>query len=147
MHLGGTFSVHRGKGEVFSFLMDARRWADCLDDPHTLEVLDPGHFEGTLTTGISFLRGTFRFRGEYGDVTPGVRLKATVNGSGLGSGLRALLSVELVEEGESTAVQWSADVTFFGPVATLGEGIVRRTVDQKVAGLFENARKRLEANG
>ena len=145
MHLGGTFSVHRGKGEVFSFLMDARRWADCLDDPHTLEVLDPGHFEGTLTTGISFLRGTFRFRGEYGNTVPGTRLEATVDGSGMGSGLKARLSVGLLEEGGQTVVAWKAEVTFFGPVATLGEGVIRRTVERKVAGLFENARKRLEA--
>jgi len=145
VHLEGTFSVHRGREEVFAFLFDARRWADCLDDPHTLEVRDPTHFEGTLTTGIAFIRGTFRFRGEYGDVIPGARLRATVDGSGMGSGLRAVLSVELQEEGGSTTVRWMADVTFLGPVATLGESVIRRTVDQKVARLFENARRRLEA--
>ena len=145
MWLEGTFRVSRERMEVFAFLRDARQWADCLEDPHTLEVLDPEHFQGTLTTGISFLRGTFRFRGEYGNTVPGTRLEATVDGSGMGSGLKARLSVGLVEEGGQTRVDWKADVTFFGPVATLGEGVIRRTVDRKVAGLFENARKRLEA--
>ncbi len=145
MQLEGTFRVSRGRTEVFAFLRDARRWVDCLDDPHTLEVQDPDHFQGTLTTGISFLRGTFRFRGEYENVIPGAQLMATVDGSGMGSGLKARLFVGLSEEGGESTVLWRADVTFFGPVATLGEGVIRRTVDRKVAGLFENARKRLEA--
>ena len=51
----------------------------------------------------------------------------------------------LVEVAGRTSLRWEGEVHLSGPVATLGERIVKSTVDKKAAGLFENARRKLEA--
>jgi len=145
MHAEGTFEVHRDRGAVFAFFTSAHDLVDCLDDPHTVEVSDPTHFLGTVTTGVAFIRGVFRMTGEYTEVRHPDRVSAKIHGTGLGSGVDAVVVTDLSEgTGGSTAVHWTADLTFSGPVATLGERVIRGTVDKKAQALFENARRRLE---
>jgi uncharacterized protein len=144
VHLEGSFEVHRDRETVFGFFTDARRLVDCLDDPHTVEVLDPTHFTGTITTGVAFIRGTFRMSGEYLETRRPETVTAKLHGTGLGSGVDATISTALSETGVGTTVRWAADLTFSGPVASVGERVIRGTVDKKTQGLFENARRRLE---
>jgi uncharacterized protein len=145
MHVEGSFEVHRDRESVFAFFVDPRQLVDCLDDPHTVNVVDPTHFAGTVTTGVAFIRGTFQMTGEYVENRRPERVAAKLHGVGLGSGVDAMISTDLVESGASTTVRWKADLTFSGPVASLGERVIRGTVDKKTQGLFENARRRLES--
>lgn len=145
MNVQGSFVVRRDRDAVFVFFTDARQLVDCLDDPHTVEVVDPTHFTGSVTTGVAFIRGTFRMTGEYVETRRPERVAAKLHGTGLGSGVDAMISTDLLESEGSTTVRWSADLKFSGPVASVGERLIRGTVDKKTQGLFENARRRLEA--
>lgn len=130
---------------MFAFFTNARELVDCLDDPHTVEVADLTHFSGTVTTGVAFIRGTFRMTGEYVETRPPEHVAAKIHGVGLGSGVDASISAELSEAAGSTTVQWTAGLIFSGPVASIGDRIIRGAVDKKVQGLFDNMRRRLEA--
>lgn len=145
MHVEGSFDVRRDRESVYAFFLDARRLVDCLEDPHTVEVADETHFSGTITTGVAFIRGTFRMNGEYTERVRPVRFAARLHGGGLGSGLDAMVAGELSETAEVTTVRWKADLTFSGPIASIGERVVRGTVDKKTQGLFERARQALES--
>jgi len=145
MHVEGAFSVRRDRQSVYAFFVDARRLVDCIDDPHTVEVADETHFSGTVTTGVAFIRGTFRMSGEYTVRAVPDRVVARVHGGGLGSGLDATIATELAERDGVTTVRWMADLTFSGPIASIGERVVRGTVDKKTQGLFERARQTLES--
>jgi len=144
MHVEGSFSVRRDRTSVYAFFTDARRLVDCLEDLHTVDVTDARHFSGTVTTGVAFIRGTFRVNGEYTDCRVPEQVVAKIHGGGLGSGLDGVISTHLGETNGVTTVQWSADLTLSGPIATLGERIVRGTIDKKTQSLFEHARQMLE---
>ena len=144
MHIAGEFHVRSPADRAYAFFLDPVKFTDCLDDPHEIHAVDADHFEGTVTTGISFIRGTFRLRGSYGERKPSTEIHAHLQGAGLGSGIDADLALLFSETGGETTLRWSGEVTLSGPVATLGERMVRGTVDKKAAGLFENARKKLE---
>jgi uncharacterized protein len=144
MHIAGDFVVRSSPEKVFAFFLDPVALTDCLDDPHEVHAVDADHFEGTLTTGIAFIRGTFRLRGSYGARTPPTELHAKIQGTGLGSGIDADLTIRVAASGGTSSIHWEGEVALSGPVATLGERMVRGTVDKKAAGLFENARKKLE---
>lgn len=146
MHLEGSFEVHRDRDAVFGFFTDAHQLVGCLDDPHTVEVADPTHFTGTITTGVAFIRGTFRMSGEYLETRRPERVAAKLHGAGLGSGVDATITTDLTESAGLTTVRWVADLKFSGPVASIGERIIRSSVDKKTQGLFENARRRLEGS-
>jgi uncharacterized protein len=145
MHVEGSFEVRRDRESVYGFFLDARRLVDCIDDPHTVAVADATHFSGTITTGVAFIRGTFRMNGEYTERVRPERFIARVHGGGLGSGLDATIAAELTEGAGTTTVRWKADLTFSGPIASIGERIVRSTVDKKTQALFERARQTLES--
>jgi carbon monoxide dehydrogenase subunit G len=144
MIVEGSFQVRRDRESVFAFFTNARELIGCLDDPHTVEVADRTHFSGTVITGVAFIRGTFRFSGEYRSLEPPSRVVAALHGTGLGSGLDATLATDLAESSGATTVRWNADLAFSGPLATVGDRIVRSTVDKKTKGLFDRARQRLE---
>ena len=147
MRVDGSFEVRRDRDVVYAFFTDARLLVGCLDDPHTVDVTDEWHFTGTVSTGVAFIRGTFRMVGEYTERRPPDHVEAKIHGSGLGSGLDGVIQTDLSEAGGRTTVRWSADLTFSGPIATLGERIVRGTIDKKTQALFENARRTLEGRG
>jgi len=145
MHVEGSFEVHRDRESVFAFFVDPVELLGCLDDPHTVTVVDPTHFNGTVNTGVAFIRGVFRVNGEYLEVRRPDRLSAKVHGTGLGSGVDGTLATDLTDSSGATVVRWVADLTFSGTVASVGERVIRGTVDKKTQGLFENARRKLEA--
>ena len=145
MHTEGEFRVRAAAGRVYAFFLDPVAFTDCLDDPHEFHSVDPDHFEGTITTGVAFIRGTFRVRGSYLVKTPTTGLRVRLQGTGLGSGLDADLELALAEAAGGTSLHWRGEVHLSGPVATLGERMVRGTVDKKAASLFENARRKLES--
>jgi uncharacterized protein len=145
VQIAGDVRVAAALGRVYAFFLDPVAFTDCLDDPHEFHAVDADHFEGTVTTGVSFIRGTFRVRGQYTGRTPETEVRVQLQGAGLGSGIDAQLVVALAGVADGTEIRWSGDVRLSGPVATLGERVVRSTVDKKAAGLFENARKKLGA--
>ncbi len=147
MRTEGTFTVPSPPTKVFDFLSDAHRIMDCLDDPHTVEVQDPSHFSGTITTGVAFIRGTFRLTGEFTELGRPSRVVARLHGSGMGSGLDASVVIELSDSGGTTTVRWTADLTLSGPVASVGERLVRSTLDKKTQALFARARDLLAPGG
>ncbi len=144
MHVEGSFEVRRDRESVYAFFTDARLLVDCLEDPHTVQVIDDWHFTGTLTTGVAFIRGTFRMNGEYTERHSPDRVAAKIHGGGLGSGVDGVITTNLDESAGVTTVRWTADLSLSGPIATVGERIVRGTIDKKTQGLFEHARQTLE---
>ena len=145
MRVEGQFQVAAAPAAVFGLFADPRRLLDCLDDPHTVDSVQGDQFGGTITTGVAFIRGTFRVRGSYGARTPPTELHVHLQGSGMGSGLDADLALTLGEVSGETTLHWQGEVHLSGPVATIGERMVKGTVDKKAAALFENARRALEA--
>ncbi|MGI0130909.1 MAG: SRPBCC domain-containing protein [Thermoplasmata archaeon] len=144
MHIEGEFRVRSGAARAYAFFRDPVAFTDCLDDPHEFRTIESDRFEGTVTTGVAFIRGTFRVRGRYTGTTAPTELRVYVQGSGLGSGVDADLVLGFREDGSETTLRWQGEVRLSGPIATLGERMVKATVDKKAAGLFENARRKLE---
>jgi uncharacterized protein len=145
MQVEGQFQVRAGPAQVFAFFSDPRKLLDCLEDPHTVDSVQGDQFAGTITTGVAFIRGTFRFSGQYTERTAGQRVTTKIRGSGLGSAVDATLSAMLTAADPGTALAWKADIVLTGPAATLGERLVRSTIEKKAAALFEKARQQLEA--
>jgi uncharacterized protein len=143
MHLEGEFQVATPVARVWALFRDPVSLMGCVDDPHEVRPVDASHFEGQVTTGVAFIRGTFRFRGSYAAETPMQSLRVQLSGSGMGSGMDADIAVTFSGAPTSTQVRWTAEVRMSGTIATVGERLVRGTVDKKVAGLFENARRQL----
>jgi uncharacterized protein len=145
MQVAGQFQVRAAPARVSAFFSDVRQLLDCLDDPHTVDSVQGDQFSGTITTGVAFIRGTFRFSGQYTEKTPGQRIVTKIRGSGMGNGVDATLSADLAAAGTGTSISWKADITMTGSAASLAEHLIRSTIEKKSTALFERAREKLEA--
>lgn len=144
MRFEGTFAVQAPRERVWSFFLDPQEFASCIDDPHTIEVIDENQFRGTVKAGVAFIRGTFTFSAIVKEGSPPERTQMAVHGSGMGSGFDIVASLDLGEAEGVTTVKWSADVQLSGTIATVGARLVQSTTEKKTRAFFENARKKLE---
>ena len=129
---------------VFAFLLDPHDLSSCIDDEHTIEVVDADHFRGTVRSGVGFIKGTFSWSAAVTERTPPSRARLKVHGSGMGSGFDITATMGVSKDEGTTLIRWSAEVVMSGPIASLGARLLSGTVDKKSEAFFENVRKRLE---
>ena len=144
MHLEGSFTVRAPREHVWSFFLDPHALASCIDDPHTIEVVDENTFKGQVKSGVGFIRGTFTGLATIEERVPPERGRIKAHGSGMGSAFDANSTIELSESGGFTAVRWQAEVVLSGMIASVGARLLHGTIDKKTNEFFENARKKLE---
>ncbi len=145
MQLDGTFSVRSPRGRVFAFFLDPEALGTCIDDPHTIQVVDAENFKGTVKAGVGFIKGTFNWSAAVTERVPPEQARLKVHGSGMGSGFDIGALIKTREADGVTTVDWHADVVMSGPIASMGARLMQGTIDKKTSAFFENARKRLES--
>jgi uncharacterized protein len=144
MRFEGTFGVRAPRARVLSFFLNPQEFSAAIEDPHTIEVIDRDRFQGTVKTGVAFIRGSFTWSATIKDRVPPESARMVVHGSGMGSGFDIIANLNLAEAGGVTTVRWSADVQMSGTIATVGARLLNATTEKKTNAFFENARKILE---
>jgi len=145
MRVEGTFAVRAPRERVWSFFLNPLELSTCIDDPHTIEVIDTDHFSGTIKAGVAFIKGTFTWSATIKDRVPPERAQIAVHGSGMGSAFDLVASLDFTEAQGVTTAAWRADVIMSGTIASVGARLMQGTIDKKTNAFFENARKKLEA--
>lgn len=145
MRFEGAFAVRAPRARVWSFFLNPQEFSPAIEDPHTIEVIDPDRFQGTVKTGVAFIRGTFTWSATIKERVPQERAQIAVHGSGMGSGFDIVATLHLAEAGGVTSVRWAAEVQMSGTIATVGARLVQGTTEKKTNAFFESARKILEA--
>ena len=146
LHYEGSETIRVAKDEVRRFLLDPEQVGRCLPDLHELTASDATHFVATVRVGVGPVRGLFKL-----DVTLHTEgeddLRISLRGSGMGSGLQVESQVHLEALAQGTRLDWQADATVSGPLASVGgrllEGQAKKTIEQ----LFASIRQTLEAVG
>lgn len=146
MRIEGTFAVRAPPERVWSFFLSPQELSKCIDDPHTIEVVDADRFKGTITAGVAFIKGTFRWSATIKDRAPPERAQIEVHGSGMGSAFDIVSSLGLSEAQGLTTVRWRADVQMNGTIASVGARLLQGTIDKKTNRFFDNARRILEGS-
>lgn len=146
MRFEGTFAVRAPRARVWSFFLNPREFSPAIEDPHTIEVIDPDRFQGTVKTGVAFIRGTFNWTATVKERSAPDHAQMAVHGSGMGSGFDIVATLDLAEAGGLTTVRWAADVQMSGTIATVGARLLQGTTEKKTKAFFESARKILEGS-
>src|SRR3990170_6646955 len=112
MRQEGAFSIHAPQTKVWSFFIDPVRLSSCVDDPHTLEILDENTFQGEVKSGVGPVRGTFKGSAKIVERDPPRRARIKAHGAGMGSAFDVDSTVEMSEYGGGTTGRWGADGGF-----------------------------------
>jgi uncharacterized protein len=142
--LAGDFTVRKTPEEVYSFLVDPKRFSPLLPDFQNMEVIDSKNFLVKLSVGISHIRGTAAVKMTLVEEQP--PRQATYEGKGeVPGGLATIRAQFQLEElpGAQTKVKWSGQASVLGRVISLAGGLLEPLGKKNVQKLIDGLQKAL----
>jgi carbon monoxide dehydrogenase subunit G len=146
MQFKGTVEIKAPRDQVWGFLMDPNQVGSCGPGVESIEVIDADHFKAKAKVGVGFISARFVV-----DMTVAERNEPEVavlkaHGQAPGSAVDATADMRLSgPEAGPTTMDWSADVTISGTLASVGARMVEGTANKMIGQTFECIRTKLEA--
>lgn len=146
MRIQDTFVVAAPVETVWDMLIDPARLGQCLPGCESIRRLDDTHYEATIAVKIQFMTLRFFARGELTEMDPPRHLTAVMDGkpTALAGVFRAELEADLAPAAGGTEIAYELNLQLTGRLASLGEAIMRKTVEQSAREFVANVRALVE---
>ncbi|MCL6576143.1 carbon monoxide dehydrogenase subunit G [Kyrpidia sp.] len=146
MRMEDTFTVAAPVEIVWNTVIDPTRLGQCLPGCESIKRVDDTHYEATMAVKIQFMTLRFFTRGELKDTDPPRHLTVVMDGRpiALAGVFRAQLRAELIPTNGSTEMHYELDLRMTGRLASLGEAIMRKTVEQSAREFVTKVRALVE---
>ena len=146
MHFDGTVEINAPRDKVWAFLIDPNQVGSCGPGVESIEVVDDTHFKATAKVGVGFISARFVVNMEMAELAAPDRALIKAHGQAPGSAVDATATMHLSDAGpESTRMDWSADVTIAGTLASVGARLIEGTANKMIGQTFDCIRTKLEA--
>ena len=146
MHFEGTVQIAAPRDRVWAFVMDPNQVGQCGPGVESIEVIDDTHFKATAKVGIGFISARFVVYLEFAEATPPEAATIKAHGQAPGSAVDATAQMRLSDgESGSTTMDWSADVSIVGTIASVGARLIEGTADKMIGQTFDCMKSKLEA--
>ena len=146
MQFSGTVSIAAPRARIWSFLMDPNQVGSCGPGVESIEVIDADHFKAKAKVGIGFITARFVVDMTIADRTDLEIAVIKAHGQAPGSAVDATARMILSGPDEGpTAMEWSADVTIAGTLASVGARMIEGTANKMIGQTFDCIRSKLEA--
>ena len=135
MKIDGQFAFDGiGPLDVWRFLTDANRIAECLPGCEKLLQTSDDTYDMEMRFGIGAISGVFRGSIRLHGLHPTSQYQMTVDGSGTPGFIKGDGTIQLAAENAGTLLRYSGDVSAGGPIASVGQrmigGAARLIIDQ-----------------
>ena len=145
MHFEGTVQIDAPRDQVWAFVMDPDQVGQCGPGVETIEVIDDTHFKAAAKVGVGFISARFVVNMEFAEVTPPDAATIKAHGQAPGSAVDAAAHMSLSDgDGGGTIMDWSADVTISGTLASVGARMIEGTADKMIGQTFDCMKSKLE---
>lgn len=129
---------------VWDYLMDPRVLGETMPDVVEYAVDGSSQVKAKVQVGLGPVHGVMNMTAQIvaGDLPGQASLR--INGAGMGNIVQLTSVVTLspvVDDGTKTQLDWSADVTMSGSLATLGSRLLDSQIKKIAEQVFENMRQ------
>jgi uncharacterized protein len=146
MKFAGSVEIAAPRERVWAFVIDPNQVGQCGPGVESIELIDPTHFKATAKVGIGFISARFVVNMEMAEQTPPDRAVIKAHGQAPGSAVDATAQMRLSDGADGgTRMDWDADVTISGSLASLGARLIEGTANKMIGQTFECMKSRLEA--
>ena len=146
MKFAGTVAIDAPRDKVWAFVIDPNQVGQCGPGVESIEVIDDSHFKATAKVGIGFISARFVVNMEMAEQQPPDRAVIKAHGQAPGSAVDATAAMTLTDGADGgTTMDWSADVTISGSLASLGARLIEGTANKMIGQTFECMKSKLEA--
>jgi molybdenum cofactor cytidylyltransferase len=148
MHFEGTVDITAPREAVWRFLTDPQKVAGCAPGVESVEVVVPNErFRATASVGFGSVRARFVTDVEWLDLEAPSRARMKAHGNAPGSAVDATSEMALRDAGDGgTELQWSADVTVVGTIASLAARLMGGVTQKLTGAFFDEVKKRIEGD-
>jgi carbon monoxide dehydrogenase subunit G len=147
MQFQGTVEINAPRVRVWAFLMDPDGVGSCGPGVESIEVVDADHFKARAKVGIGFISARFNVDMTIAERTEPERAVIKAHGQAPGSAVDATANMALSGPDEGpTTMDWSADVTISGTLASVGARMIEGTANKMIGQTFDCIRTKLEAD-
>ena len=148
MQFQGTVEINAPRDRVWAFLMDPDRVGSCGPGVESIEVVDADHFKARAKVGVGVISARFNVDMTIAERAEPERAVIKAHGQAPGSAVDATANMALSGPAEGPpSMDWSADVTISGPLASVGARMIEGTANKMIGQTFDCIRSRLEAGG
>ena len=146
MRFAGSVPIRAPRDRVWAFVTDPNQVGHCGPGVEKIEPIDDTHFKATAKIGIGFIQARFVVNMEFADRQPPDRATIKAHGQAPGSAVDATAEMHLSDgEDGGTVMDWSADVTIAGSLASVGARLIEGTANKMIGQTFDCMRTTLEA--
>ena len=133
MIVSGSFHVPTDKESVYRMFTNVEKLTTCVPGVDQLRVLGDNRYEAEMTVKIQFMTIKFAVNGELTEEIPGQKLLVQMSGqpAKLAGLFQNRLTANFAEvEPRLTEVTYSMEVRMSGRLASLGEILIKSTIEK-----------------
>lgn len=145
MHFAGSLEIKAPRDRVWAFVTDPDQVGSCGPGVESIEIVDATHFRARAKVGVGFISARFVVDLEMAEQEPPSKAVIKARGQAPGSAVDATASMTL-RDGEpgATTMDWVADVTIAGTIASVGGRLIEGTANKMIGQTFDCIRSKLE---
>jgi uncharacterized protein len=146
MQFSGTVDIKAPRDRVWAFLIDPNQVGSCGPGVESIEVIDDTHFKARAKVGVGFISARFVVEMTMAELEAPDRALIKAHGQAPGSAVDATATMTLKDGPDAgTTMDWSADVTISGTLASVGARLIEGTANKMIGQTFDCIRDKLEA--
>jgi uncharacterized protein len=148
MRFEGTVEIAAPRNRVWAFLIDPNQVGPCGPGVESIELVDATHFNAIARVGVGLISASFTVELELAELEPPTRAVIKAHGQAPGSAVDATAEMRL-SDGTlpgTTAMDWRADVTIHGHLASVGARLIEGTAQRMIGEAFDCIRSTLETS-
>ncbi|OWP56855.1 MAG: hypothetical protein B2I17_03595 [Thermoplasmatales archaeon B_DKE] len=139
----GTFEVSAKANDVFDFLMDADKLAQCIPGLQKVDKVSNEEFTVLVRVGVAFIKDNFTIKFKVVESDPGKHAKFSGNGMGKSGTMDLIATMDLTEIAGKTNMVWSAKVSVGGKIGSLGQRVMAGQAEKIIKQMFESIKANL----
>ena len=146
MQFSGTVEIAAPREPVWEFVSDPQKMGGCGPGVETVEEIDETHFTARAKVGVGPVNARFSVDAEFLERLAPDRARVRVRAKAPGTAVDGTAEMTLRdgEAGGTTVMDWTADMTFSGTLASLGARLIESTANKLIGQTFACVKSKLE---
>lgn len=136
MKIEGHYTLNAPRELVWNLLIDPDILSRCVPGVQSLENTGGTAYKVVLKTGVGAIKGVYNGAITLEDMREPEHYKMIVDGKGAAGFVKGVGELDLVEQGETTVVNYAGDVSVGGTIASVGQRMILSTAKMMTAHFF-----------
>lgn len=138
MKIEGTYIIHAPRAILWQMLIDPAVLQRCVPGCEALEADEDGSYKMLLKAGVGSIKGVFNGKIRLADLREPEHYQMIVEGTGKVGFVKGTGTLDLVEQGDETVINYAGDVSVGGTLASVGQRMIQASA-KMMAGQFFKA--------